>query len=62
MVLLLDWITTVTCFVATLVLGYAFVVAPKKWLRVLVILGILIFFGFFVHGIGTLWSDYRAFR
>ncbi len=62
MLLLLDWLTTFVCFCALVVLGYAFVVAPKKWLRVLVILGILIFFGFLIHGVGVLWSDYRAFR
>lgn len=62
MVLLLDWMTTVMCFVAVVVLGYATVVAPKKWLRILLILGALFFFGLMIFGIGALWSDYRTFR
>ncbi|MFA5800147.1 MAG: hypothetical protein WC840_04275 [Candidatus Peribacteraceae bacterium] len=62
MVLLLDWVTTVTCFIATLVLGYAVVATSKKWLRILLTLGVLFFFGLLIFGIGVLWSDYRTFR
>jgi hypothetical protein len=62
MFLVLDWIIPIVCLFAMGVFGYAFVTTPNKWLRFLLVLGILIFLGFLIHGIGNLWGDYQTFR
>ncbi len=62
MILWVDWIIPIVCLFAMGIIGYAFVVTPQKWLRILLVLGFLIFLGFLIHGIGNLWGDYQTFR